>query len=385
MVYNMKKNIYITALHLAHGGVEMAISLMSNAFVKRGYAVTILSIYNLGEPAYTISPDVKIEYLTQVKPNRKELFEAIKSRNPFKVLKEGLYAIKVLRLKKMSLIERIKQINNGVVISTRNEHSVLLSKYARESVIKIAQLHHDHGFNKGLFLDIKKRYNKIDYFTLLTDQLTQEITEVMEGVNKRTRCITMENFLAESEFSVDLNAKEKKIVAVGRLHPVKGFERLLTIWNETLAKHPDWQLVIVGDGEEKQKLLDLVDSLGIKDSVIFTGSLEHDKVLELMKRASIYAMTSYSEGFPFVLIEAMSCGLPVVAYDVRVGPRAIIYNNFNGILVEDNDYKRFSKVLTELIENEQMRIDFSKNAIERAKDFSESKLMEKWISIIDKN
>ena len=106
----MKKEIYITALHLAHGGVEMAISLMSNAFIKKGYSVTILSLYQLGEPAYPISPRVKIEYLTDVKPNKKEFKEAIKSKNPFRILKEGFYAVKVLRLKKNALVKRIKEI-----------------------------------------------------------------------------------------------------------------------------------------------------------------------------------------------------------------------------------------------------------------------------------
>ena len=379
----MKKEIYITALHLAHGGVEMAISLMSNAFIKKGYSVTILSLYHLGAPAYPISPQVKIEYLTDVKPNKKEFKEAIKSKNPFRILKEGFYAVKVLRLKKTALVKRIKEIREGIIISTRNEHSVLLSKFGRDGVLKIAQLHHDHGFEQKLLADIKKRYGRIDTFTLLTDQLTTEVQKLLEGTGSRTRCITMENFLEECEFPIDFEKKEKTVVAVGRLHPVKGFDRLLEIWKGSSKDHPDWKLVIIGDGDEKQKLFGLADSLGIRDSVVFTGALPHDKVMEVMQRSSLYAMTSYSEGFGFVLIEAMACGLPPVAFDVRVGPRAIIQDGLNGKLIEDDATASYVKALNELMDREDLRLEFSRNAVLRAKDFSEETVMQKWIAVLE--
>ncbi len=379
----MKKEIYITALHLAHGGVEMAISLMSNAFVRRGYSVTILSLYDLGEPAYSISTDVNIEYLTDVRPNREEFASAIRSKNPIKILKEGLYALKVLRLKKTALVKRIKAIDDGIIISTRNEHSVLLSKYGNEKVKKIAQLHHDHCFDGRLLSDIKERYKRIDYFALLTDRLTGEVEKMMEGVNTHTRCITIENFLDRCECSVDLEKKEKQIVAVGRLHTVKGFDRLLRIWKETSHTHPDWQLVIVGDGDERQRLHELAQDLGIGGSVTFTGALEHEKAMAVMLESSAYVMTSHSEGFPFVLIEAMSCGLPVVSFDVRVGPAAIVNDKINGLLVEDNDHDAFSASLCRLMDNEALRLEYAKNALERAKDFTEEKIVQKWMSVFE--
>ena len=382
---NMKKDIYITALHLAHGGVEMAISLMSNAFVKKGYNVTILSLYNLGKPAYSILPEVKIEYLTDVKPNRQEFLSAVKSKNPFKLLKEGLYSLKVLRLKKTALVKRIKEIDDGIIISTRNEHSVLLSEYGNKNVLKIAQLHHDHCFNKRLLSDIKNRYLNIDYFTLLTEQLTEEVKELIKEKNSHTRCVTMENFLDAVDFNVDFNKKEKTVIAVGRLHKVKGFDRLLKIWAKTVKEHKDWRLYLVGDGEEKQNLIDIAEESGISDSVVFTGALSHENVLDIMKKASVYVMTSHSEGFPFVLIEAMSCGLPIVAFDVRVGPRAIINDNKNGLLVTDGDLDAFNNALCKLIEDSELRLDYSKKALERADDFTEEKIVQKWISLFTRS
>lgn len=306
-----------------------------------------------------------------------------KAKNPVKILKEGLYAVRVLRLKKTALVRRIKQIADGIIVSTRNEHSVLLSRYGQKHVLKIAQLHHDHCFDKRLLADVKKRYDNITYFTLLTDVLTQEMQQLLSDAGKHTRCVTMENFLDADARSVELANKEKYVVAVGRLHPVKGFDRLLRVWKDTAAAHPDWTLRIVGGGEEEQALAALANELGVQDRVEFTGALAHDEVLEQMTNASVYAMTSYSEGFPFVLIEAMSCGLPVVAFDVRVGPRAIIRDGVDGVLVKDHDEAAFCKALSTLMDNEEQRVQYSQKALERAEDFSEEKIVSKWMALFE--
>jgi N-acetylglucosaminyldiphosphoundecaprenol N-acetyl-beta-D-mannosaminyltransferase len=217
----------------------------------------------------------------------------------------------------------------------------------------------------------------------LTDQLTAEVEKLLEGTGSRTRCVTMENFLEECEFPIDFEKKEKTVVAVGRLHPVKGFDRLLEIWKESVKDHPDWKLVIIGDGDEKQKLFDLADRLGIRDAVVFTGALDHDQVMERMQKSSVYAMTSHSEGFPFVLIEAMACGLPPVAFDVRVGPRAIIQDGQSGRLIEDGETASYVKALNEWMDREEIRSELSKNAILRAKDFSEETIMQKWLAVLE--
>ena len=87
--------IYFTCLHLNHGGVEMAISLLSNALCKRGFDIEILCTYNFGKPAYQIDPKVKITYLTKVLPNREEFHIALKSKNPFAIIKEGIRSLQV--------------------------------------------------------------------------------------------------------------------------------------------------------------------------------------------------------------------------------------------------------------------------------------------------
>ena len=338
-----------------------------------------MCIYNLGQPAYSIDEKVKITYLSAMHPNREEFYRAIKTRNIPLIIREGIYSVKVLYLKKKVMADAIKQIEKGVIISTRNEHSVLLSKYGRKGVEKIAQLHHDHKFEKRLINDFRKKYTNIDYFVLLTDRLKDEVKVMMKD-NTHTKCVVIPNFLADMNEIGDLQRK-RQVLAVGRLHEVKGFERLIKIWKRFDAKDGT-VLKIIGDGQEKESLQHLIDKYGLQEKVIMTGELSHEKVMEEMHQSLCYAMTSYSEAFPFVLIEAMAAGLPVVAYDVRVGPAAIVQNSENGFLIPDGNEELFIDKLRSLCQNDKLREKMSESAVQRSREFSEDSVMKKWLDIL---
>lgn len=375
----MSKKIYITALHLSHGGIEMAITSLSNALVRRGYEVEILCTYHLAEPAYALDNRVKIRYLTDVRPNREEFQQAIRQKNLPGIIREGLYAVRVLRLKKKVLIRQFRKIQEGIIISTRNEDSVLLSRYGNESVLRIAQLHHDHGFDKKLLRDFAQNYQNIDYFTLLTPQLQQEVAEIMKD-NHRTKCVTMPNFLQETKTVTAELANQA--VAVGRLHPVKGFVRLIRLWKPIYEK-TGTVLKIIGGGDQKAELEQEILSQGLENGVILTGAMDHDNVLAEMKKSKFYAMTSLNEGFGFVIIEAMSQGTPVVAYDVRVGPRAIIRDGQDGFLVADGDAQAFAEKALMLTEDASLRAQMSQAAEQRASDFTEEAVLQLWQELLD--
>ena len=375
------RKIHITSLHLKHGGIEMAISSLANALVKRGYEVEILCTYRLGEPVYALDDNVTVTYLTDVQPNKEAVLDALKQKNVRKLFKEGLYSLKVLYLKKKVLKERFRAIKDGVIISTRNEDSVLLSKYGNENVLKIAQLHHDHRFDKRLLRDFKSHYKNIDVFLLLTNELTREVSKMM-AANKHTTCLTMPNFLPDSTQVTTTTERKNQVVSVGRLHEVKGFLRLIDMW-AAVAEKSDTVLKIIGSGEQESELKNRIRELGLEKRVILTGAMDHRDVLREMQASLFYVMTSFTEGFPFVLIEAMSQGLPAVAFDVRVGPRAIIEHEKNGFLIEDNNRDEFVNRVLYLIENATVREDMSKSAYLRAEDFTESNILEKWNDILN--
>lgn len=128
---------------------------------------------------------------------------------------------------------------------------------------------------------------------------------------------------------------KKKLVAVGRLVYQKGFDILLPIWKEVVKSYPDWQLEIVGDGEDEAMLKTLATKLGINDNVIFFG--QSNNIQERYLDASGFILSSRYEGFCLVMIEAMAHGLPCVSFDCESGPNEVINNGMNGYLVEDQN------------------------------------------------
>lgn len=376
------KKIYILALHLAYGGVEKAICNMANAFAQ-DYDVEIISMYDMeNAPAYLLAKNVSVRYLLKDTPNRSAFRNALQRHNPFLICKEGFKAVKILFLKKHCLKKAIREIKDGIIISTRNEDSVLLSKYGNDHVRKIAQLHHDHAFDKRLKDDFQKHYQNIDVFVLLCDQLKQEVQQMMEGWNTHTQCVAIPNFLDEIPPICDLDKKEKICIAVGRLHPIKGFDRMIQAFHQFHAHHPDWCLQIVGDGEEETHLRSLIHSLDASSYIHLLGAKNSEEIQQLMQKASLYLMTSHSEGIPFVLLEAMSCALPMVAYDVRVGPGAVICDKENGYLIRDNQMDAYVQTLNTIVSDENLRKKMSVCAYETVLIYEKQTVLAKWKDIL---
>lgn len=374
-------HIYITALHMLHGGVEKVIASLANLFTERGYKVTILCSYHLGEPVYKLDERVEVVYLTDRHPNRQEFKKAVFSKNPATILKEGFYAVTTLAAKKRTMARAIRNISSGIILSTRNEHSVLLSRYGRCGVLKIAQLHHDHMFNMRLIRDFRFHYSNIDDFVLLTPSLCEEVSKFMAPYNHHTHCVTIENFFDPD--TVGTGEQTKQVVSVGRLHKEKGFDRLLKIWAKT--EKSGWKLRIIGGGDEMENLKKQAAELGISDSVVFTGMLPYRDVLNEMHRSRIYVMTSYTESFGLVLLEAMVNHLPVVAFNVRVGPEAIICDEKDGFLVKDNDIDNFSEKLSLLMQDDELCRKMGENAACDVQRFSRDAIMGKWEKLFEEH
>lgn len=357
------------------------ISNLANALVERGFEVTILCTYDLGTPAYTLDPNVQVIYLTALHPNREDFLFAVRNKKFLRVIREGIYAVKVLLYKRITMKKAIVAIEEGTIISTRHEHSLLLSKYGSETVNKIAQLHHDHNFQKKLMYEFCHRYQNIDYFILLTDQHTEEISSRMKRYNTHTQCLTIPNFLDFPPLNQQVSI-QNQVISVGRLAKEKGFDRLIQIWSFISPHLPGWKMKIVGDGVQKEVLKNLIHKLEIEDSVILTGALSHEDTLREMQKSRIYAMASYTEAFSLVIAEAQSCGLPVVAFDVRVGPRALITNGKDGFLVKDGDLQKFAEKVLSIARDAVLREQFRRAALESAKKYAKDQVIDRWMQIL---
>ena len=204
---------------------------------------------------------------------------------------------------------------------------------------------------------------------------------MMEGENEHTNVVYMPNFLEHYPQEMKSH-RAKTVLAVGRLNPVKRFDLLISLFAEVHRNHPEWKLRIVGDGEDRAKLEALISELDAGAYVTLTGRKDSAGVEQEMLDASIFAMTSSSEGFPFVLLEAQSCGLPVVAFDVRIGPGFVVSEDVNGFLAPEGDNDCFIAKLKELMESSELRTAMGENAINHAAEFSAQEVSKLWFSLI---
>ena len=168
----------------------------------------------------------------------------------------------------------------------------------------------------------------------------------------------------------------KVIVSAGRLVPHKGVKRLVRAFAPIASSHPDWQLHIYGDGNQKQEIKDLVARLGLETQVRVQG-YAHD-LHPVLAGASVFAMTSEKEGFPMVLIEAMSNGVPLIAFDCPRGPGEIIRHGRNGLLIPEGPTRRFRQALLSLVEDAELRERLGAQALRDAHAYAIENIAADW-------
>lgn len=372
------KKITFLVLHLGYGGVESATINSANALCKK-YEVEIISFYKLlNNQENNINKNVKIKYLYNGEPNKKEFMQCLKKRKVFKVLKEGVKALSILRKKKKFIINELKKCDSFAIVSTRMEFSTLLSKYGKNNAIKIAQEHHHHNNNKKYIKTLSKKYYNIDYLFALTEGLKQDYMKFLEK-NKHTKVIVVPNMLASfPDKKSDL--KKHNLITVSRLDYGKRNNELIDIVSKM---DNDWRLFIIGDGEEYNNLLLQIEKLNLKDKVILTGYKSKKEIEEFMLESSIFLMASVTEGLPMVLLEAMSYGIPCIAYRTDSGVPDIIYNNKNGYVIENRNEIDYIDSLKKLINNEDLRKKMGNESLITSKKYLPYEIIKIWNKVLE--
>ena len=171
----------------------------------------------------------------------------------------------------------------------------------------------------------------------------------------------------------------KRCIAAGRLESQKNFRDLITAWKTVDGKHPDWTLSIYGNGSQKDALQSQINSEGLKGKVTLEGNTS-DMRKEMLD-SSCLVMSSRFEGFPMILLEALTTGLPIVSYDCPKGPSEIVTIGANGYLAEVGDTATLAQGICSVISNEGLRSRFGAESKRRSENFILERIMEKWDSL----
>jgi glycosyltransferase involved in cell wall biosynthesis len=177
----------------------------------------------------------------------------------------------------------------------------------------------------------------------------------------------------------------KNILACGRIAPQKGFDKLVVAFSKIAELFPDWDIDICGkdgyDDNYSQRLKKVVNELGLDNRVRFIGF--HNDIDRVMREHAVFCLSSDNEGFPNVLSEAMAMGCACVSFDIVTGPREIIIDGLDGIIVEDQNVEELSLALKSILENKKMRYYFGMKACENSRRFRSDVIVNKWEQLLN--
>jgi len=367
------KILFLTDQFHLHGGVEKVLSQKLNYLAENhNHKVYLVTIENKNNTfCYNTSDKVCHSDLAINYYRSKSFF------NFFNLLKLPIHI--------NSLNKKIREIKPDVIVSCNYSFDFYFLPYISNGIKIIKEYHSSRYFyvknlpNLNYFKKIIEKINnliekKYDYLVILNKDEEKYFN------SKNT--LVIPNPTLDFGYS-NYDNRQNIIIAAGRIAPVKQFDHLIKIWSLISNRYNNWELHIYGEGDKdlQFELQKLINTLKIPN-IFFKGAT--DDLYLKMKNASIFALTSQTECFPMVLLESLSCGLPVISYDCPNGPRNIITNNEDGILINHNNIESFAEELEYMINNFELRKEMSTNAKINIRRFDEIKVMQNWIELFNK-
>ena len=363
------------------GTIRAAINLAGH--LVGHHDVEILSAYRRRErPNFPFAPGVKVTALDDERPGREPrrlgLLRAVLRRRGSVLVHPADVRYRDFSLwTDIQLLRRLRG-QAGIVMGTRPGLNILAADLGLPGLtsVGVEQMHlRAHGRN--LRTAMIRRYQDLDGLAVLTDDDMNEYRAVLNGSVPLWRIPNTVHDIGPPQ----ADPSAKRILAAGRLTAQKGFDMLIPAFAPVARAHPDWELRICGWGQAKPRLQELVAEEGIRDQVTLAGPT--DDVPGEMSRASIYALSSRYEGFPLVLIEAMSKGMAVVAFDCPTGPGELIDDHRNGILVPARDVEGLTAGLLEMVRDEGLRRRCGAAALETARAYTMAAVGPQWDAMLE--
>ena len=361
------KIVFNTDQIYLHGGIEKVMATKVNYWAKLPHVeVYIVTTEQQGKkPCYALDERVKCIDLN-INYNRSKSYFSIEN------VKKAY-----LHYKKQKAL--FKKLKPDVIISPNFNFDHYWLPFIKGNSQLIKERHNSR------YLEPQQRQNSSILGKLkfqLTDWIESKYDHMVvlnedEAKYVRTgNAIVIPNPIDPTDLKAHL--KNKQVMAAGRIAPVKGFDQLIEAWKVVHQYAPDWQLHIYGDqyGSTRQELEELILRYQLEEVICFKGAVNN--IPTIMTEYNLYALTSVTECFPTVLLEALNVGLPIVSYDCPHGPRHIVTNGEDGVLAKNQDAKEFARHIIDLIQNPSKIQRMSTNAKQNSVRFSTASVMHQW-------
>lgn len=369
-----RKKIAIVVSAMNLGGAQRVVSVLSDHWSKNGYDVSLISTFTGKDIShYEVNESIRLLHLKEYK---------------------YFYGNRFLNLiwKLMQLRKIFVHHNPDIIISflTRVNIASALATFGLKKRLVISERTWTPfaSLNKKFYWFYRIVFSNVENIIVQTDQSKKWLQKNFNNCKVRVipnpvsypLPIQKEQYINPNKF---IFANKKIILASGRLHKFKQFDLLIKAYSRICDYYLDWDLVILGEGEDRIRLQSLIDSNKIRQRVHMPGSVGN--IADWYHAADIFVLSSLVEGFPNVLLEAMSHGLPCVSFDCNTGPKEMIEHNVNGILVSPiADVEGLQVAMKKLIENPELRKNISNQAVDIRNRYSKNNIMKMWDEILEK-
>jgi glycosyltransferase involved in cell wall biosynthesis len=278
----------------------------------------------------------------------------------------------------VQLVRYLRRQRSGILMATRPALNLLAGQLAAPGVITVGQEHMNFPqHNPALAATLHREYRRLDALTVLTCGDLEDYSRVLAGSG--TRVVRIPNSVSPLTGGT-ADPTSRIVVAAGRLTNQKGFDRLVPAFAQVAREHPDWTLRIYGSGPHRARLQRAILERGLYNNVRLMGRA--NTMGEEFAKASIYVMSSRFEGFPMVLLEAMSKGLAVVSFDCPRGPSDLITSGEDGLLVPNGDIDGLAQGLLQLVEDEERRRRLGAAAVRTAGRYDAESVGRQWDELL---
>jgi glycosyltransferase involved in cell wall biosynthesis len=355
-----KKVVFLTLDITLVGGVERMLSTLTPYFSEANeFQVEIVSIFNSKNSNKFYIPNVSVNFKSNIKFSLDNKLKAI-------------FSYFIILLSVLSL----KRNSKTIYVSTFPNISLffLLFKGSQNFIVSEHAQFNAHG--KFLNYIRKILYKKSNCITLLT----QNQFDVFSKFCNKDFLHIIPNPINKT--ALELIYKKSTIITVGRLVPEKGYNIFLKVIFEIKKKIPNIQVEILGNGPEKNNLLDSMNEYDLNSTVKIIENVTN--VEQYLSKAKVFVVTSITESFGLAMLESLSNGIPVVAFDAGDGPKSLIIDNYNGYLVQFGDVKQLENKILDIYNSNDIEWDFlSKNAIKSSEKYYVQNIYSKWKLLIN--
>ncbi|MGE4552371.1 MAG: glycosyltransferase family 4 protein, partial [Desulfovibrionaceae bacterium] len=351
-------NIALVISSLSPGGAENVLALIADRLARRGHGVHIVTLDD-APPGAPLHPSVTCHQLGLTRP----------AANIMQGIMANLRRVRALRRTILSLAP-------DAVLSFMDTTNVLtLLAVGRRLPVAVAERIHPVRRHIGPVWSRLKHWSYRRAAVVAVQ--TQDMADHFAG---RFPCTIIPNPVPPCPATAENRPDRPRVIAMGRLVPQKGFDLLLRAFSGLAKKFPVWDLFIYGEGPQRPELETLAATLGLDGRAFLPGWTQTPRAE--LAQAEVFALASRYEGFPNALCEAMACGLPVVATDCPSGPRTIIRQDVDGLLVPPEDTAALADALARLMAEPGLRARLGHRAKDISRRFQVDMVIDMWENLL---